>query len=110
MFSVISANSAVATIITLNAATAIPDQIYLIGDPAIKIPCPLYGKFPSYVDVSYLYTILTPHPFISVVIDATLGPLVQLISTDPLDYGYYTIYLQATESFSGLTHITQFKV
>jgi len=42
--------------------------------------------------------------------DPVSGPKVKISSTDPLDYGLYEIELRATESFSGLTSITNFSV
>jgi hypothetical protein len=74
------------------------------------IEAPLYDKFPTYVDVEYLYDFVTPNPFIEVIYDSIRGPLVKISSTNPLDYGFYEIELQVTESFSGLTSITKFNV
>ena len=90
--------------------TLISDQEYLIGEEPILIEAPRYDKFPSYVDVEYMYDFVTPYPFIEVVYDPVQGPLVKISSTNPLDYGLYEIELRATESFSGLTSTTTFKV
>jgi hypothetical protein len=74
------------------------------------INAPHYDKFPSYVDVEYLYDFVNPYPFIEVIYDPVAGPNVKISSTNPLDYGQYEIELRATESFSGLTSITKFGV
>ncbi len=74
------------------------------------INVPHFDKFPSYVDVEYLYDFVTPYPFIEVIYDPVAGPNVKISSTNPLDYGLYEIALKATESFSGLTSITKFSV
>jgi hypothetical protein len=79
-FKVVSANGPVATKITVIDQTVIPDQTYLIGDPVITLAAPNYTKFPSYVDVEYLYDFVTPYPFISVVYDVVAGPTVQISS------------------------------
>ena len=109
-FKVVSENGPAATKITVVDQTLITDQTYLIGEPTIVLTPPSYTQFPTYCDVDYLYDFVTPYPFISVVYDALIGPTVQISSQDPLDYGLYTIELRTTETFSGLKHVTSFKV
>jgi len=72
------------------------------------VPCPSYTKFPSYVAVQYLYEFVTPYSFIAVVIDPTLGPVVKIETTNPLDFGSYALTLRVTEEFSLLQHETSF--
>jgi hypothetical protein len=49
-FSVVSSNSEVATIITVDSATLMADAFYTIDDPALLLEVPKYDRFPSYVD------------------------------------------------------------
>lgn len=46
----------------------------------------------------------------AVVNDAVLGWVVKIQTTNPLDSGYFTVSIVATEEFSGLTDTTQFKL
>lgn len=105
-----SSNSGVATAISIISGTETPDATYLIGDPAMYLPVPQYDKFPSYVDVQFTYQVVTPVPFAEIYIDPILGPKVQLQTTNPLDFGYYTLELLTLEEFSGLTHTSFFNV
>jgi hypothetical protein len=70
VFKVVSANSGVATIITLDNSTLMTDSVYLVNDPPLLLSVPAYFKFPSYVDVQYFYEIVQPFTFVSVVTDA----------------------------------------
>jgi len=47
---VVSSNSEVATIITVDSATLMADAFYTIDDPALLLQVPKYDRFPSYVD------------------------------------------------------------
>jgi hypothetical protein len=48
--------------LTLDAATAIPNQVYKVADPTIVLAVPRYVQTPSNADTSYSYSLVSPTP------------------------------------------------
>jgi hypothetical protein len=58
------------SMLTLRAATTIPDQTYKVADPATVIDVPIYTQTPTNAQTKFTYKLITPTPaFVSL-----LGP------------------------------------
>lgn len=106
----VSSNNDKAISITVDSATLMADAFYTVDDPALLLEVPKYVKFPSYVDVQYLYEFVPPQPFASVIVDGSGNSKVRISSNNPLHTGDKTINLKVTEQLSGLTDVTSFNL
>lgn len=78
--------------LTLNAPTAIADQVYKVGETAIVLNVPLYTPTPSYADTKFTYSLIAPTPsFVTLVGTGDEASDVQIVTADHANTGTYTV-------------------
>jgi hypothetical protein len=71
------------TALTLNTATAIPDQTYKVADPAIVLAVPTYSWTNSLGQTKFTYTLISPTPSLVTLLGAgNQTSQIQIVTTD----------------------------
>jgi fructose-specific component phosphotransferase system IIB-like protein len=98
-----------ATDLVLVAGTAIANQNYLIGDPALLLTVPTYTIVPSNADISITWTLGASTPSFVTVVQPSAGVYkVQIVTASSASTGIYTIELNFNEQFSSIKRMTTF--
>lgn len=86
-----------------------PDNTYLISDPAKSLTVPLYMVVPANANIKCKYTLGASTPaFVSLVGDLYALPVISIYTTDVTKTGVYSIDVIYTDEYSGLLRTDTF--